>query len=210
MKSVFKSIKKKFSSKDKEKDPSAAEKKSDGDKESRSSSKPGKEHRDKSPTDGKDKERSGKDRPRRKSKDRDATTGSPNGSGAASFSDMQNEFTMQDLLKPIPNIQSAPPSDRAALFVKKLRLCSVIFEWEPEKKERAADDEPGMVRKSVDTTKHKPENAEEVRAKEVKREMLLELVEHVGKTRNFITEPILIEMLKMVSTNLFRALPSQN
>lgn len=194
MKSVLKNLKKKFSSKDKESDKpddhkSEHSERGDKDKPSKHSSKG-------------DKDKAS----RRKSKDKD---GSAQNGSVLLFPDMQAEYTMQDLLKPIASIQSAPPSERAQLFVKKLRLCSVIFEWEPEKKERALDEEPGIIRKTEETRK-KPENADEVRAKEVKRELLLELVDHIAKTsRNFITEPILVEMLKMVSANLFRALPGQ-
>lgn len=208
MKGVFKSLKKTFL----KKDENGSEKKDD-----KSGS------RSPQPSDKSAPRSSSSDKPRRKSKDTPTSNGSPTpsavttatssaGSSVSSapnyFPDMQSDFTYQDLLKPIPSIQSAPPAERPNLFVKKLRLCSVVFEFEPERKERAADDEPGLVRKAAtEHTKHKPESADEIRAKEVKRELLLELVDHIAKTRNFITEPILVEMLKMVSTNIFRALP---
>jgi len=196
MKSMLKNFKKKFT-KDKE-----TEKKENEKDKAKASQGSATDQKDRAPSS------SGKDKTRRKSKDGAAPHG-PNGSP---YSEMQTECTMSDLLKPIPTLQTVPASERPQLFVKKLRLCSVILEWEPEKKERGADDEPGLVRKSVvdDTRKQKQESAEEIRAKEVKRELLLELVDYIGKTRNFITESILIEMIKMVSANLFRALPSQS
>ncbi len=41
----------------------------------------------------------------------------------------------------------------------------------------------------------------------MKRQQLLELVEFIGKTKNIYNEASLTEIIRMVSTNLFRALP---
>ena len=52
----------------------------------------------------------------------------------------------------------------------------------------------------------KPESREVARAKEVKRQLLMELVDYLGTTRDFINEPIVVEILKMVASNMFRSL----
>jgi len=105
------------------------------------------------------------------------------------------DCTIQDLLKPCPTFQSVSATERPALFVRKLRLCCVLFEWE-------FLDEQQMP--SSDTF-----DPEEQKAKDVKRQLLLELVDFVGKNRSFLNEAIVVEILRMISTNLFRALPQQ-
>lgn len=88
-----------------------------------------------------------------------------------------------ELLKPIATFTETSPTNRPALFIHKLRLCSIMFDWEEES------------------------SPKENRAKEVKRQQLLELVEHIGKNKNIYTDQVLQEIVKMVGTNLFRALP---
>jgi serine/threonine-protein phosphatase 2A regulatory subunit B' len=98
----------------------------------------------------------------------------------------QKEVTKADLLKPIPSLDSS--SNKQALFIQKLRLCSITFDW--------TDDVDGLQK--------------DTRAKEVKRQQLLELVEFIGMVKNkaIFTEPdVLVEVVAMVSANLFRALP---
>jgi serine/threonine-protein phosphatase 2A regulatory subunit B' len=108
------------------------------------------------------------------------------------FSDLE-PVTKEDLLKPQVTFQTENPSGRALLFVKKLRLCSIMFDWDPV-------DEMQMP---ITT---KPESREETRAKEVKRQLLLELVDYIGQQRDFLNEAIMVEILKMVACNLFRCL----
>lgn len=93
------------------------------------------------------------------------------------------KLTKADLLKPIPTFQETPANNRPALFLQKLRLCCVMFDWAEES------------------------SPTDNRAKEVKRQQLLELVEFIGKTKNIYNESSLTEIIRMVSTNLFRALP---
>lgn len=92
-------------------------------------------------------------------------------------------LTKADLLKPIPTFQDTNANARPNLFLLKLRLCQVSFDW---------SDEAGP---------------KDIKAKDVKRQMLLELVDYIGKNKNIFTEPALVEIVKMVSCNLFRALP---
>jgi len=94
-----------------------------------------------------------------------------------------------DLLKPIASFPETAAANRPELLIKKLRLCQVMFDW---------SEDAGKAVRAAEV---------EHRAKEVKRQQLLELVDYIGKNKNIFTEPVLVEIIKMVATNLFRALP---
>jgi serine/threonine-protein phosphatase 2A regulatory subunit B' len=103
--------------------------------------------------------------------------------------DSSRPFTMADLLRPIQTLSQTTKANRPALFIRKLKLCSVIFDW------------------------HAPDTAESSRAKDIKRGLLLELVEFLQNTDEQLfsqqangTQTI-PEIIKMVSANLFRTLP---
>lgn len=97
---------------------------------------------------------------------------------------MFKSLSKSDLLKPIASLNDGGGS-RTPLFLHKLRLCCILFEWNEEASQKDA------------------------RAKEVKRQQLLELVEYIGngKNKNIYTDAVLAEIIQMVSANLFRALP---
>lgn len=98
-------------------------------------------------------------------------------------------LTRADLLKPIASLNDASAANKSALLIQKLRLCSVLFDW---------NENTGASAEQVQR---------DARAKEVKRQQLLELVEYIGKNKNIYTEQVLQEIVNMVSYNLFRALP---
>ena len=81
----------------------------------------------------------------------------------------------------MPAFREVSPEKRKALLVKKLRLCAVIFDFQNE-------------------------SASENVGKEMKRQILLELVDHVTTNKGWFSEKILPDILHMVSANLFRAL----
>lgn len=95
-------------------------------------------------------------------------------------------YSKEDLLDQVPSFREVSPKKRKSLFIKKLRLCSVIFDFQNE-------------------------SASENLGKEMKRQILLELVDHVTTNKGWFSERILQEILFMVSNNLFRALsPNPN
>lgn len=94
-------------------------------------------------------------------------------------------LTKKDLLKPSPTFQETPLNGRVRLFIEKLRLCSVLFNWDKESTQSPTD----------------------ARAIEIKRQLLLELVDHVGKNKTLFGEHVVVEIMKMVKINLFRSLP---
>merc|ERR1719242_1671502 len=86
-----------------------------------------------------------------------------------------------DLLEQVASFREVTPEKRRNLFIKKLRLCCVIFDFSNE-------------------------SASENLGKEMKRQILLELVDHVTTNKGWFCEQILIEILSMISSNLFRPL----
>jgi serine/threonine-protein phosphatase 2A regulatory subunit B' len=92
-------------------------------------------------------------------------------------------FTQADLLRPIPRFSEATNANRPALFIRKLRLCSVVFDW------------------------HLPDTPDSSRAKDIKRQQLLELVEYLQNKEDLYTQQTIPEIISMVSANLFRTLP---
>ncbi|KAE8687948.1 Serine/threonine protein phosphatase 2A 59 kDa regulatory subunit B' zeta isoform [Hibiscus syriacus] len=83
----------------------------------------------------------------------------------------------------LPAFEGVPASEKQNLFIKKIRLCCVVFDFN-------------------DPTKN-------LKEKEIKRQMLLELVEYVTSANGKFSEAVLQEIVKMVSTNLFRSLNPQ-
>ncbi|KAJ4837320.1 hypothetical protein Tsubulata_048510 [Turnera subulata] len=77
----------------------------------------------------------------------------------------------------LPAFKDVPNSEKQNLFIRKLNMCSVVFDFS-------------------DPTKN-------LKEKEIKRQTLLELVEYVTVSGKF-TESAMQEVVKMVSTNLFR------
>merc|ERR1719359_2312931 len=81
-------------------------------------------------------------------------------------------------------LREAAPSDRTELFRKKLQVCgNVVYDFH---------------------------NDNHQREKEIKRQTLLEIVEYVNNTRNCFTEPLMQDVVSMVSLNIFRSLPVKN
>jgi serine/threonine-protein phosphatase 2A regulatory subunit B' len=100
-------------------------------------------------------------------------------------------YSKNDLLKNIPLLTDASVTNKSALLIQKLKLCSILFEWTEDASVSQKDNQ----------------------AKEVKRQQLLELVEFMGsvygstKNKHLFTELVLAEILAMISANIFRTLP---
>mmetsp|Transcript_18156 Transcript_18156/g.43666 ORF Transcript_18156/g.43666 Transcript_18156/m.43666 type:complete len:423 (-) Transcript_18156:63-1331(-) len=77
-------------------------------------------------------------------------------------------------------LREAPASERPALFLKKLRMCCVVYDFSKQTN---------------------------VKEKEAKRQTLLEIVEYVNNTRNCFNETVMADAVNMVSANIFRTLP---
>ncbi|KAI4375363.1 hypothetical protein MLD38_013243 [Melastoma candidum] len=80
----------------------------------------------------------------------------------------------------LPHFKDVPYEEKQKLFVRKLALCCVVFDFR-------------------DLTKN-------VKEKEIKRQTLMELVDYVISTNVKFSEDMIQESVKMVSVNLFRTL----
>ncbi|KAE8664605.1 Serine/threonine protein phosphatase 2A 59 kDa regulatory subunit B' gamma isoform [Hibiscus syriacus] len=83
----------------------------------------------------------------------------------------------------LPAFKYVPASEKQNLFIKKLNLCCVVFDF-------------------TDPTKN-------LKEKEIKRQILLELVDYVTSANGKFPDAVLQEIVKMVSANLFRNLNPQ-
>ncbi|XP_055338994.1 serine/threonine-protein phosphatase 2A 56 kDa regulatory subunit epsilon isoform-like [Paramacrobiotus metropolitanus] len=84
-------------------------------------------------------------------------------------------------LEQLPLLKDTPPHEQEDLLVKKLSLCSHVFDF-------------------MDVTT-------DVKNKETKRETLLELADFISASKNVLNDQIYPEVVKMVANNLFRVLP---
>lgn len=83
--------------------------------------------------------------------------------------------------EPLPSFREVGAQERQVLFVKKLHLCSFTFDFT----------DPSVF----------------VREKEMKRQTLLELVDYVNAGGGKFTEQVADDIIFMLTSNLFRALP---
>lgn len=82
----------------------------------------------------------------------------------------------------LPSFRAVSSSEKHYLFIKKLNMCCVVFDFN-------------------DTSKYSKE-------KDVKKQTLLELVDYVSSVSSKFNEVTMQEITKMVAANLFRCLPS--
>lgn len=105
--------------------------------------------------------------------------GSGGGGGGAQGSGAESAMALY--AEPLPTFRDVSAGERQALFCKKLQLCAATFDFN-------------------DATAH-------VKEKEVKRQTLLELVDYVNTGSGKFVEAVFDDIAKMLSANLFRALP---
>lgn len=99
--------------------------------------------------------------------------------------DYQQSNAINLVHEPLPGFDDvSSAAEKQDLFIKKLNMCCVIFDF-------------------TDMTKNLTE-------KDVKRPTLLELVEYVNSANSKFPEIIMKEVMRMISLNLFRALSPSN
>ncbi|KAF7491762.1 Serine/threonine-protein phosphatase 2A 56 kDa regulatory subunit alpha isoform [Sarcoptes scabiei] len=84
-------------------------------------------------------------------------------------------------LQPLPLLKDVGPTEQEALFIRKLRQCCVAFDF--------------------------MDPVSDLKGKETKRATLNELVDYISAGRGVLTEAVYPEIIKMLSSNLFRTLP---
>jgi len=107
------------------------------------------------------------------------------GSAENESDDEKQGYTLKDLLTAEMSLREVQnPEERKALFIKKLKLCCIIFDFTVN-----------------------PEDQNHQLAKEMKRTYLLELVEYISQSKHWFSEECVPVILEMIGTNLFRSLP---
>jgi len=92
--------------------------------------------------------------------------------------------TIEELLIPLPSIREVKePEEKRKLFISKLRLCAFTFDFNGDAQKKEAE------------------------AREMKRRMLVELIDHLSSSKIWVSEESLQAILLMISRNLFRPLP---
>ncbi|XP_032818653.1 serine/threonine-protein phosphatase 2A 56 kDa regulatory subunit epsilon isoform-like [Petromyzon marinus] len=84
-------------------------------------------------------------------------------------------------LSPLPLLKDTPAGEVQELFCHKLQQCCLVFDF--------------------------LDSVSDLKAKELKRAVLNELLDHLTSGRGSLTEPLYPEIIRMVSCNVFRALP---
>ncbi|KAL8150099.1 LOW QUALITY PROTEIN: hypothetical protein V2J09_019907 [Rumex salicifolius] len=117
------------------------------------------------------------------------SNGSPNAfQNQASISSKDVDSKIKGILvssyEALPSFREVPSSEKQNLFIRKLIMCCVVFDF-------------------TDPTKN-------LKEKEIKRQTLLELVDYVSSANGKFSETSMQEVVKMVSSNLFRSLCAQS
>ena len=84
----------------------------------------------------------------------------------------------------LPSFKDVPNSEKHNLFVKKLSMCCIVFDF-------------------TDPSKN-------LKEKDIKRQTLLELVDYISSVTSKFNEITMQEITKMIAANLFRALPNHD
>ncbi|XVF81589.1 hypothetical protein PTKIN_Ptkin15bG0167200 [Pterospermum kingtungense] len=84
----------------------------------------------------------------------------------------------------LPSFRDVPSSEKQSLFLKKLNMCCVVFDFSDPSKN--------------------------LREKDIKRQTLLELVDYISSVTSKFNEVAMQEITRMVAANLFRTFPSPN
>lgn len=84
--------------------------------------------------------------------------------------------------EPLPSLRDVPTSEKPTLFIKKLTLSCVLFDF-------------------TDPSKN-------LREKDIKRQTLLDLVDYIATVSTKFTDAAMQEIAKLAVTNLFRTFPS--
>lgn len=86
-------------------------------------------------------------------------------------------------LEKLPHFNEVVPADRPELFVRKLRQCSLVFDFN--------------------------DASQELEGKQIKAATLHEMLDYITTNRKVITDEIYPEVVAMFSANLFRSIPPQ-
>ncbi|XP_009152092.1 serine/threonine protein phosphatase 2A 59 kDa regulatory subunit B' eta isoform [Brassica rapa] len=111
------------------------------------------------------------------------TKNAPSGGRSAGNTNTNNNGGVFIPYEALPSFKDVPNTEKQNLFIKKLNLCRVVFDF-------------------TDPTKN-------IKEKDIKRQTLLELVDYVNSANGKFSEVSIQEVVRMVSANIFRTLNPQ-
>ena len=106
------------------------------------------------------------------------------GKKTASLANQAGPMLASGIYEALPSFRDVPSSEKQSLFLKKLNMCCVVFDFSDPSKN--------------------------LREKDIKRQTLLELVDYISSVTSKFNEIAMQELTRMVAANLFRAFPSPN
>ncbi|KAK9064740.1 hypothetical protein SSX86_016122 [Deinandra increscens subsp. villosa] len=107
----------------------------------------------------------------------------PNKKLQSQISKFNGNSAVSNTYEALPGLKDAPNSEKQSLFIRKLTLCGIVFDF-------------------TDPTKN-------LKEKEIKRQTLVELVDYITSANGKFPEIVMQETVKMVSVNIFRKLTPQ-
>jgi serine/threonine-protein phosphatase 2A regulatory subunit B' len=113
-----------------------------------------------------------------------STVKSNQGKKSSAMSSQGGQVLNYAAYEALPSFRDVLNSEKHNLFIRKLKMCCVIFDFS-------------------DPSKH-------IQEKDVKRQTLLELVDYISSVNSKFNEATMQEITKMVAANLFRTLPCSN
>nr|VDC68605.1 unnamed protein product [Brassica rapa] len=111
------------------------------------------------------------------------TKNAPSGGRSAGNTNTNTNGGVFTPYEALPSFKDVPNTEKQNLFIKKLNLCRVVFDF-------------------TDPTKN-------IKEKDIKRQTLLELVDYVNSANGKFSEVSIQEVVRMVSANIFRTLNPQ-
>ncbi|KAI3916797.1 hypothetical protein MKW98_026268 [Papaver atlanticum] len=106
------------------------------------------------------------------------------GKKSAAVALQPGQVLVNSVYEALPSFRDVPSAEKQNLFIRKLNMCCVIFDF-------------------TDPSKN-------IKEKDIKRQTLLELVDYITSVTSKFNEVVMQEITKMVATNLFRTFPSSN
>lgn len=112
------------------------------------------------------------------------TTKSSQGKKSASTATQVGSMLNSGVYEGLPSFRDVPSAEKPNLFIRKLNMCCVIFDFN--------------------------DPAKNLKEKDIKRQTLLELVDYMSSVTSKFNEVAMQEITKMVAVNLFRTFTSSN
>ncbi|XP_077211498.1 serine/threonine protein phosphatase 2A 59 kDa regulatory subunit B' gamma isoform-like [Tasmannia lanceolata] len=113
-----------------------------------------------------------------------STLGKKSGPTVLPSGGISNATLASSAYEALPSFREVPSSEKQNLFIRKINMCCVVFDF-------------------TDPSKN-------LKEKDVKRQTLLELVDYITSVTTKFNEIVMQEITKMVAVNLFRTFPSSN